>query len=166
MRLRRRRKAVAAELNLSEILGKNELERKRDRAILNLSEHMRATCVVPWRESPLKPAVLALTLWRLGFKSNRPVAKAKQTSSDIREAMRDGFAIIEKSWSILANDTALIYSAHLLSLKEFLGEVGAMFFEQALVPDSCSPLAPLHTHTHCAPSPGRDPTLPPGHTYP
>jgi hypothetical protein len=134
MWLRRRRKTLTAELNLGEIRGKNALERKRDRAILNLVEHMRVNCVVPWSESPIKPAVLAFSLWRLGFKSKRPKSKERETSTDRREMMQEGFAIIERSWSIIANDTKLIYSSHLLSLREYLGEVGAMFFDEALVP--------------------------------
>lgn len=133
----RRRKHVISHSDISSslqtLLGKDKDKRNRDKAILNLVEHMRLACSVPWESSPIKPAVLALALWKLSFKSKRQLARADITSHDRREVLRDGFAIIERSWSIIAGDTKLIYSTHLLSLKEYLGEVGVQFFDQVMI---------------------------------
>ena len=116
--------------SLESFRGKDEYRRKRDKAVLNLTEHLRLACSVPWESSPFKPAVRALAIWRLNFKSKRQLSTSKTSSHNRREMMRDGFSVIERSWSIVANDTKLIYSTHLLSLKEYLGEVGVQFFDQ------------------------------------
>jgi hypothetical protein len=88
--------------------GKDKVRQDRDAAVRSLMDRTRESMCLEWSDSPLKPAILALQMWRMGFKSKLP-PKFENEEHENRVYLRRGFEIIEGTWSVVANGANTIY---------------------------------------------------------
>ena len=88
--------------------GKDQQQQDRDGAVRSLMDRAREAMAMEWSESMLKPAILALHMWKSSFKSKR-VQKFESKEHEMRMTLRHGFEVIERSWAVIANGANTIY---------------------------------------------------------
>ena len=116
------------------MIAKTAQQRHHDKGTQNLMDCVRESCRAPWSQSPDKMAIVALSLWKRTF-SSKLKNRAGTAPHQRLGTLRLGFEIIESSWSILANGSPTILFENILELKDYLGEVGVAFFEEAFPAD-------------------------------
>ncbi len=82
--------------------GKDKVQQDRDAAVRSLMDRTRESMCLEWSDSPSKPAILALQMWKMSYKSKLP-PKFENEEHENRVILRQGFEIIEGTWSIVAN---------------------------------------------------------------
>ena len=96
--------------DLENVLQKRKDQQRQDRdgAVRSLMERARETMAMEWSDSMLKPAILAMHMWKASFKSKR-VQKFESEEHERRMTLRGGFEVIERSWTVVANGANTIY---------------------------------------------------------
>ena len=108
-----------------------KFEPERCLAVQSLMKAARESMRMKWSDSEIKPAIVALCMWKNSYTSRLTKTTFESAEQERRTIVREGFQVIEGAWSVLADGAKMINRKHLESLKEHLGEVGVHFFEEA-----------------------------------
>ena len=117
--------------NIAGTADRAKFELERCFAVRSLMEACRKSMHMEWSDSDLKPAIIALCMWRNSYESRLASTTFQSAEHERRTILREGFQIIEGAWSVLTDGVNMIHRTHLESLKEHLGEVGVHFFQEA-----------------------------------